>query len=187
MKKLMECMGLALLSMVVLTAVLACDKSVPDNVLLEKAKQAVSAYQDVNIEVKAGVVTLTGSVDSAEVIKGLGDTVSKIVGIKSVNNQLQVKPKEVEPVEEPVEDPAEAPVEAPVGETLDDVAITAEVKNQLAQDKEVGALAIDVSTASQVVTLTGTVSTKEQSEKIAAVASQVRGVKEVNNQLAVKP
>ncbi|MBL8814632.1 MAG: BON domain-containing protein [Planctomyces sp.] len=47
---------------------------------------------DVNIEYKNGTCTLSGSVATVDQRQAAGDTVSRIPGVRSVSNQLQVNP-----------------------------------------------------------------------------------------------
>lgn len=68
-----------------------------------------------------------------------------------------------------------------------DASITANVKARLLEDKAVSGLKIDVDTNAGNVVLTGRVSTKEEKAKAVAIASGVKGVKEVKDGLAVIP
>ena len=71
------------------------------------------------------------------------------------------------------------------GEIVDDSVITTSVKTQLASDK-VGTLTrVEVETNNGVVYLTGQVQTAEQRSHVGSVASQVKGVKRVVNNLQV--
>jgi len=72
------------------------------------------------------------------------------------------------------------------GEFIDDSVITAKVKSAFVEDKEVGAHRISVETFKGVVQLSGFVSTTHESWKAGQLARNVRGVKEVHNDIAVK-
>jgi len=72
-----------------------------------------------------------------------------------------------------------------MGETIDDSYITGAVKTQLASDKMVSLTRVEVETNNGVVYLTGQVQTAEQRSHIASLASQVKGVKQVVNNLQV--
>ena len=72
-----------------------------------------------------------------------------------------------------------------MGETIDDSYITGAVKTQLASDKMVSLTRVEVETNNGVVYLTGQVQTAEQRSHIASLASQVKGVKRVVNNLQV--
>ena len=72
-----------------------------------------------------------------------------------------------------------------MGETIDDSYITGAVKTQLASDKIVSLTRVEVETNNGVVYLTGQVQTAEQRSHIGSLASQVKGVKRVVNNLQV--
>ena len=72
-----------------------------------------------------------------------------------------------------------------MGETIDDSYITGAVKTQLASDKLVSLTRVEVETNNGVVYLTGQVQTAEQRSHIGSLASQVKGVKRVVNNLQV--
>ena len=72
-----------------------------------------------------------------------------------------------------------------MGETIDDSYITSSVKTQLASDKLVSLTRVDVETNNGVVYLTGQVRTAEQRSHIGSLASEVKGVKRVVNNLQV--
>ena len=72
-----------------------------------------------------------------------------------------------------------------MGETLDDSYITGAVKTQLASDKMVSLTRVEVETNNGVDYLTGQVQTAEQRSHIGSLASQVKGVKRVVNNLQV--
>jgi hyperosmotically inducible periplasmic protein len=72
-----------------------------------------------------------------------------------------------------------------MGETMDDSYITGAVKTELASDKLVSLTRVEVETNNGVVYLTGQVETDEQKSRIGSLASQVKGVKRVVNNLQV--
>jgi len=72
-----------------------------------------------------------------------------------------------------------------MGENIDDSYITGAVKTQLASDKLVSLTRVDVETNNGVVYLTGQVRTAEQRSHIGSLASEVKGVKRVVNNLQV--
>lgn len=71
------------------------------------------------------------------------------------------------------------------GEIVDDSYITSAVKTNLATDKLVSLTRVEVETNNGVVYLTGQVQTAEQRSRIGSLASQVKGVKKVVNNLQV--
>jgi hyperosmotically inducible periplasmic protein len=72
-----------------------------------------------------------------------------------------------------------------MGQNIDDGAITSSVKTQLASDKLVTLSRVGVETNNGVVYLTGEVETAEQKSHIGSLTSQVKGVKQVVNNLQV--
>ena len=74
---------------------------------------------------------------------------------------------------------------ATLGENIDDGALTSSVKTQLASDKLVTLTRVGVETNNGIVYLTGEVETAEQKSRIGSIASAVKGVKKVVNNLQV--
>ena len=72
------------------------------------------------------------------------------------------------------------------GEFVDDTVITAKVKSAFVEDKEVSARQISVETFKGVVQLSGFVNDTHESWKAAQLARNVKGVKAVRNDIAVK-
>lgn len=75
---------------------------------------------------------------------------------------------------------------ATLGENIDDGNITTSVKTQLASDRLVTLTRVGVETNNGIVYLTGEVETAEQRSHIGSLASQVKGVKQVVNNLQVR-
>jgi hyperosmotically inducible periplasmic protein len=72
------------------------------------------------------------------------------------------------------------------GQYVDDSTITASVKTQLVSDKAANLTRIDVDTTNQVVTLNGIVETADQKARAEQLASRVKGVKGVKNNLQIQ-
>jgi len=72
-----------------------------------------------------------------------------------------------------------------MGESIDDSVITSSVKTHLATDKLVTLTRVEIETNNGIVYLTGQVQTAEQRSHIGSLASQVKGVKQVVNNLQV--
>lgn len=73
------------------------------------------------------------------------------------------------------------------GEYLDDAAITAKVKASFAEDKLVKGRDISVRTDHGVVDLTGTVKSAKESARATALATDIKSVRAVHNNLKVRP
>jgi hyperosmotically inducible periplasmic protein len=71
------------------------------------------------------------------------------------------------------------------GQNIDDGAITSSVKTQLGVDRLNTLSRVGVETNNGVVYLTGEVETAEQKARVGSVTSQVKGVKQVVNNLQV--
>lgn len=71
------------------------------------------------------------------------------------------------------------------GEYIDDSSITADVKGKLLGTKGISSNSVSVKTTNGVVYLSGFVKSADQIDKIVQVASQVNGVKSVQNGLVV--
>ena len=67
-----------------------------------------------------------------------------------------------------------------------DAAITASVNADLAKDSDLSALKIDVDTSNGHVTLHGTAPSEDAKERASRLASNVKGVTSVDNQLSVQ-
>jgi hyperosmotically inducible periplasmic protein len=72
-----------------------------------------------------------------------------------------------------------------MGQNIDDGTLTSSVKTKLASDKLVTLTRVGVETNNGVVYLTGEVETAEQKGRIGSLASEVKGVKKVVNNLQV--
>lgn len=73
------------------------------------------------------------------------------------------------------------------GEYVDDAAITARVKGALLNEPNVKATAINVETYRGVVSLSGFVDSQDMASKALSKAKSVSGVREVKNDMRVKP
>jgi hyperosmotically inducible protein len=71
------------------------------------------------------------------------------------------------------------------GQYMDDATITAKVKASFAQDKWVQGRDISVRTDHGVVDLSGTVGSKDESDRATALATQTKSVTAVHNNLIV--
>ena len=70
---------------------------------------------------------------------------------------------------------------------IDDTEITARVKGAILAESGLKSLQISVDTVKGVVTLTGSVDSQSNSDKAGSLASAVKDVSEVRNQLVVTP
>lgn len=141
-----------------------------DGDLEDSVEQAVKHHKDVDVAVKNRVVTLSGEVATEAERKQAVNEARAVPGVLTVQDQMQVA----------------GAGEQSVGEIIDDAAITTAVKSKILMEKGLSSLDISVDTIDGVVTLTGDVESKALADKAGSVASQVKGVKRVDNKLLVK-
>lgn len=80
-----------------------------------------------------------------------------------------------------------SPTSESTGEYLDSSTITTKVKAALVSDEVVSAADVKVKTYKSIVQLSGFVATQAEKDRAAVVASNVPGVKSVENNITVKP
>jgi hyperosmotically inducible periplasmic protein len=122
---------------------------------------------NINIDAKDGVVTLTGTVLSEDHKILAQETVSNVSGVKRVENQLQVKGQETVPV------------------LHSDPWIGVKVKAALLFHRNVSALKTQVDVKDGVVTLRGNANSQAQKDLTTEYAKDVEGVKNVKNEMIV--
>lgn len=137
--------------------------------LLVKAN--VSATDTV-VDVKKGVVTLTGTADNDAQKELTGIYAREIEGVKSVKNDIVVKAP-----------PAPG---STLSEKIDDASITSQVKYALLRHKSTSALKTKVTTIDGVVAITGEAASDAEKTLVTKLAQDVRGVKSVENNMTVK-
>ena len=120
---------------------------------------------DIKIQSKDGVVTLTGSV-SEESHKSLaGETVAGLPGVKTVDNRLEVK--------------GERPVEN------SDTWLMMKVKTTLLFHRSVSGSKTEVTVKDGIVTLQGDATSQAQKDLTTEYAKDIDGVKDVKNEMMV--
>lgn len=77
--------------------------------------------------------------------------------------------------------------ERTVGHTVNDATVTVKVKAALLEAPEVKGTLVNVDTVNGNVTLKGEVETQAQADRAVQIARNTEGVKQVENQLMVKP
>jgi len=74
-----------------------------------------------------------------------------------------------------------------VGSYIDDKTITASVKTKLLEDKTTGGLSINVDTLNGTVSLGGFAKSQAEKDQAGAIARNTKGVRELHNNLIVRP
>jgi hyperosmotically inducible periplasmic protein len=175
-RRLVSLLGIA--AFVVVMA--ACSQSDPGVTAAVKTKFAaddtIKAYK-IDVDTKDGVVTLAGTVDTAEAKSRAVEVARNTKGVVSVTDQLAVAPS-----------PGAPPVATSgVSEDLTDPAITAAVKTKLLADPFSPGIKIDVDTSRSVVKLTGSVRTSDEKARAEQIAKDTKGVSSVVNDLKIVP
>ena len=120
---------------------------------------------DINIQSRDGVVTLTGSVHEESHKSLAQETVAELPGVKKVDNQLEVKGE---------------------GSSANsDFWLATKVKTTLLFHRNVNAIKTEVSVKDAIVTLRGDAASEAQKELTTEYAKDVDGVKDVNNEMTV--
>jgi osmotically-inducible protein OsmY len=136
--------------------------------LLVKANVSATATK---VEVKDGVVTLTGTVQNIAQKDLTGVYAMDIDNVRNVRNELIVAPA--------------APGET-VGEVIDDASITSQVKYALLSHRSTSAISTKVTTENSVVSISGIAATDAEKSLVTKLAQDTRGVKSVVNDMTVK-
>lgn len=74
-----------------------------------------------------------------------------------------------------------------VGEYVDDAAVTTKIKAKFVDAKSVDAASIHVETLNGTVMLSGFAKSQSEKDSAAAIAREIKGVKSVKNEIAVRP
>ncbi len=137
--------------------------------LLVKANVSATSTK---VDVRDGVVTLTGTVQNLAQ-KDLTEAYAKdIDNVKAVRNQLVVE--------------VPAPGDSTIGEDMDDASITSQVKYALLSHRSTSALSTKVITENAVVSITGVAGSDAEKALVTKLAQDTRGVKSVVNDMTVK-
>jgi len=123
---------------------------------------------DIDVDTLDGVVYLTGLVDSDAQKKRAEEIARTTPGVVDVRNRLGVGSRTP-------------------GEYLDDKILAGKVKKALIDAPGVHSMAIDVDVTRRVVNLTGAVGSLAEKERALAVAAGVDGVRDVVDNLVVRP
>jgi hyperosmotically inducible protein len=134
-------------------------------------KGNVSAV-DTQVEVKDGIVTLTGPAATLAQKELTTAYVKEIDGVKSVNNLLAVREMPGDP--------------RTFSEKIDDASITAQVKYALLTHKSTSALKTSISTKDGMVAIEGEAASSAEKALVTHLAEGVRGVRVVSNAMTVK-
>ncbi len=130
------------------------------------ADPEVSAF-DVDVDTADGMVRLSGIVDDERARSEAVSLATGTKGVRGVVNDIEIGKQTL-------------------GERIDDSALTAKVKARLTADPEINSFRIDVDVDAHVVTLSGTVPSREVAEEALHLARGVKGVRDVKDRLRVE-
>lgn len=134
-------------------------------------KNKATKARQIKVETQDGVVQLSGFVDSEQARDAAVTTARNVTGVKEVQDKLLIRD-----------------ADRSTGQVADDVVIAAKVKGEIAGKAGLGTAAdVNVEVNSGVVELSGFVPGMEQKMKAGEVARGVSGVKDVHNNIALKP
>jgi osmotically-inducible protein OsmY len=132
---------------------------------------------DTKVDVSNGTVVLTGTVANAAQ-KDLTEAYAKdIEGVQTVNNELTIK-------ENASIDTSSTASSARV--EMDDASITSEVKYALLSHRSTSALKTKVTTKDGVVMISGDANSDAEKDLVSKLASSIRGVRSVDNDMVVR-
>jgi hyperosmotically inducible protein len=151
------------------------DTSITARVKAELIGNDTTKARQIEVETYRGVVQLNGFVDSQTERDTATRLARSVDGVSEVRNNLQIK-------ESIASDGSRT-----AGDTVDDVALTAKVKAALVGNSTTAARRINVTTYSGVVQLSGFVNSDEEKRQAAKVAQDIEGVRQVRNEIEVKP
>jgi len=128
-------------------------------------------FDGVNVTVFKGMAQLSGFVDTSDQKSAAADIARKVEGIRDVQNNITVKEQN----------------ETNNGQFVDDKSLTGRVRGALSQNPDYKFAEVNVDVFRGTVQLSGFVDSLDQKSKAAEIAKQVPGVKDVVNNITVKP
>jgi hyperosmotically inducible periplasmic protein len=142
--------------------------------LLVKANVSLT---NTKVDVRNGVVYLTGTADNLAQKQLTEEYVKDIDGVRSVTNDIQVVDKN---------SMASNSNSDTMGEKIDDSSITAQVKYELFSHRSTSALKTSVNTNEGHVVISGDASNDAEKDLVTKLAKSVRGVESVDNNMVVR-
>jgi len=122
--------------------------------------------RNIDVDTVAGVVVLSGYVDSQQEVSRAGAVAKSVSGVVRVKNELRVGSRTV-------------------GQGIDDKVLGAKIKTRLMEEPGVRSLNVDVDVYSGSATVTGTVASQEQKKHVMNLIRSIEGVKGVVDNLQI--
>lgn len=162
-----------LLTLAACSTTMTVGENVDSAALVTKVETRLAADPQVNPfeidvdHVTAGMIRLSGAVESQADIDAAIEIARSTNGVRAVINDLTVG-------------------ERTAGQRMDDATVTTKIEAKLAADPQVSATNIDVDTRDGVVTLSGLVKTAEARTEAEQLARDTEGVRNVDNRIRVQ-
>ena len=148
------------------TATMVDDAAITARIKTELIGEKNVKARNIDVDTVAGVVVLSGYVDSQQEVNRAGLVAKSVSGVVRVKNELRVGSRTL-------------------GRGIDDKVLVARIKTRLVEEPGVRALNIDVDVYSGTASVTGVVASREQKEKVLGLVRSVEGVKGVVDNLQV--
>ncbi|EKD29184.1 MAG: transport-associated protein [uncultured bacterium] len=144
-----------------------------------KIKVTLLFHRNVNasktvVEVKDGVVTLTGEASSKAQKELTTEYVADVEGVKEVKNDMAVAGT------------PDSSAAQTVGEKIDDASITAQVKASLFTHRSTSAVKTKVATQNGEVTVSGVAKNEAEKGLVTKLVSDIQGVMNVRNLMTIE-
>ena len=154
--------------------------AIDDTGITAKVKESLSndartESAKIGVETNNGVVTLSGTADSAKAKDAAEELARNIAEVKGIDNQIAA-PSALDDMSARADHAA-----SNAGEAVSDAMITTKVKASFAADEQVKATAIKVDTDDGVVKLNGKVASDVARERAITIAKGINGVKSVDD------
>jgi len=128
-------------------------------------------FNGVKVAVFKGEVQLSGFVDTPDQKSKAADLAKQVIGVKDVVNNITLKEQN----------------ESGSGESTDDKSLTKDVRSALSNNPDYKFNEVNVDVYQGEVQLSGFVDTSDQKSEAADLVKQVAGVKDVVNNITIKP
>ena len=145
---------------------MADDAAITAKVKTELIGEKNVQARNIDVDTVAGVVVLSGYVDSQQEANRAGLLAKSVSGVVRVKNELQVGSRTV-------------------GQGVDDKVLGVKIKTRLMEEPGVRSLNIDVDVYSGSASVTGTVASQEQKKKVLNLIRSVEGVKGIVDNLQI--
>ena len=143
---------------------LLTDQNMTQEIEARLASREEVSFDSIDVETTDGIVTLSGSVRTILAKDLTTDIAQSVRGVRAVVNHLTVTPTE-----------------------RDDAAIREDITDALREDSATESFEATLWVDNGAVVLTGTVDSEQEKDLIEVVAKGVRGVRAIDNRMAVRP